>query len=70
MRFEDFVSLVSEMRSMQKAYFKTRDKEVLFESKRLEGLVDKTIKNLSVQKVQLKLDQDIRGFIRIDVHPV
>lgn len=70
MRFEDFVSLVSKMRSMQKTYFKTRDKELLFESKRLEGLVDKTIKDLSVQKVQLKLDQDIRGFIRIDVNPV
>lgn len=43
----EFVDLVKRMRIAQKQYFKTRSKEVLIESKRLENLVDKTIENLS-----------------------
>ncbi len=45
--FSDFARLVKQMRIAQKQYFKTRSKEVLIESKRLENLVDKTIENLS-----------------------
>lgn len=38
-----FVALVTEMRAMQRAYFKTRDGEVLHRSKQLEKQVDKAI---------------------------
>ena len=40
---EDFANLVKQMRAFQKQYFKTRDKDVLIESKRLENLVDKSV---------------------------
>lgn len=39
----DFIKLVKEMRETQKRYFKTRNAEVLAESKRLEREVDKKI---------------------------
>ena len=39
------VNLVRNMRSKQKEYFRTRDYNVLMESKAAEGLVDKYIKN-------------------------
>ena len=40
---DDFIKLVKEMRETQKLYFKTRNAEVLVESKRLEREVDKKI---------------------------
>ena len=40
---EEFFKLVSDMRTSQKEYFKTRDANVLNESKRLEKLVDKAL---------------------------
>ena len=40
---DDFIKLVKEMRETQKRYFKTRNAEVLAESKRLEREVDKKI---------------------------
>lgn len=70
MKFKDFVSLVSEMRTMQKSYFKARNEDILLESKQLERLVDKAIKDSSAQKVRLELEQDIRGFIRINIKSV
>lgn len=45
--FGEFVDLVKRMRMAQKQYFKTRSKDVLVESKRLEALVDKAVENLS-----------------------
>lgn len=39
----DFVMLVKKMRDCQKEYFRTRDKEVLQESKNLEKKVDSCI---------------------------
>jgi len=39
------VNLVRNMRSKQKEYFRTRDYNVLMESKAAEGFVDKYIKN-------------------------
>lgn len=40
---KDFMTLVEEMRSMQKKYFKSRSTFYLQESKRLEKLVDQAI---------------------------
>ena len=39
-----FVNLVRNMREKQKQYFRTKDYNVLMESKNAEGLVDKFIK--------------------------
>ena len=55
---------------MQKSYFKTRNEDILLESKQLERLVDKAIKDSSAQKVRLELEQDIRGFIRVNIKSV
>ena len=43
MSMNDFIKLVKEMREMQKRYFKTRNADVLKESKRLEREVDAEI---------------------------
>lgn len=43
MTFSDFAGLVEAMRDAQKAYFKTRSKEALIESKQIEARVDKAI---------------------------
>lgn len=39
-----FLNLVRNMRNKQKEYFRTRDYNVMLESKQAEGLVDKYIK--------------------------
>lgn len=39
-----FLNLVRNMRNKQKEYFRTREYNVLLESKQAEGLVDKFIK--------------------------
>lgn len=41
--YASFLSLVKRMRESQKMYFKTRDRAVLDESKRLEKEVDRRI---------------------------
>lgn len=40
---QKFFDEVRQMRAAQRTYFKTRDRAVLIESKRLEGIVDKMI---------------------------
>lgn len=47
MKSRDFFDLVSEMRSTQKEYFKTRDKDVLNKSKDLERRVDNEIERVN-----------------------
>jgi hypothetical protein len=44
---EDFLLLVEEMRTTQKRYFDTRDKQFLIMAKTLERQVDKTIQKYS-----------------------
>ena len=43
--FYTFALLVADMRKKQKEYFKTRDRQVLIESKQLESKVDKVIES-------------------------
>lgn len=43
MTIQEFAELVEKMRVAQKLYFKTKAKEALIESKRLEKLVDTEI---------------------------
>jgi hypothetical protein len=43
MDFKEFLELVKKMRDKQKEYFRTRNKEVLAEAKRLEKEVDEQI---------------------------
>lgn len=50
METKDFIALVAQMRTNQKAYFKTRSYEALNESKRLEKLVDKAIEEMTAPK--------------------
>lgn len=50
METKDFIALVAQMRTNQKAYFKTRSYEVLNESKRLEKLVDNAIEEMTAPK--------------------
>lgn len=40
---QKFAQLVKDMRASQKEYFRTRDKNILLQSKELERLVDKTL---------------------------
>ena len=47
MDFKEFVHLVSKMRSAQKLYFKTRTKDALRESIRIEVRVDSFIQDFS-----------------------
>lgn len=49
MTAKEFFDLVSEMRSKQKEYFRTRSASVLTESKRLEKVIDDEIAR--VQKI-------------------
>jgi len=51
MKDEEFYDLVSRMRSAQKEYFRTRDANVLNESKRLEKEVDNAIKEHEEDKL-------------------
>lgn len=46
---KDFIELVKKMRDAQKEYFRTRDKVVLAESKKLEKQVDNRINELQNQ---------------------
>lgn len=39
----EFIELVAAMRALQKSYFKTRQREVLIEARKLESQVDKWI---------------------------
>ena len=56
METKDFIALVAQMRTNQKAYFKTRSCEALNESKRLEKLVDNAIEEMTAPKnLQLEL---------------
>ena len=50
MQTKDFIALVAQMRTKQKAYFKTRSYEALNESKRLEKLVDNAIEEMTAPK--------------------
>ena len=52
---DDFYELVKQMRETQKLYFKTRDANVLNESRRLEKEVDKAIKEHDEDKFGGKL---------------
>ena len=47
---KNFIALVAQMRTSQKAYFKTRSYEALTESKRLEKLVDNAIEKMNAPK--------------------
>ena len=47
----DFEKLVFAMREKQKEYFKTRDRVVLAESKRLEMQVDKYLQDKTINKL-------------------
>ena len=44
---KEFVLLVQEMRSAQKEYFATRDRDVLNQSKTLERQVDKALDDMA-----------------------
>ncbi len=52
LNFKEFKDLVREMRSQQVKYFATRSKPALFESKRLEKLVDKELGGLVPRDVK------------------
>lgn len=47
MKSKEFFDLVSRMRTVQKEYFKTRDKTILGESKALEFMVDREIERVN-----------------------
>jgi hypothetical protein len=46
-----FLEVVSQMRSTQKEYFRTREKDVLIKSKQLESQVDKFINDFNSQNL-------------------
>ena len=50
MTIPQFLDLVERMRAVQKEYFKTRDKNVLQESKRLEKEVDEALEKMGNAK--------------------
>ena len=50
----DFIRLVSDMRSAQKEYFRTRDKAVLQNSKMLEKSVDAWLANFDNKLPEFK----------------
>lgn len=54
----EFVELVRLMRDKQKWYFKTRDRQILVESKRLEEQVDRMLERLAPSDRQLMLYPD------------
>lgn len=45
-KLKEYAGLVKEMRDTQKEYFKTRSKEVLMASKKLEGKLDQITKEI------------------------
>ena len=55
-----FVNLVRSMRSCQKLYFKTKDQNAFFESKRQESLVDQFIKRFDEMQ-QRERDSEALG---------
>ncbi len=57
MENEIFIKLVAELRSAQKAYFKSRDKFYLIESKRIEKEVDSYIFSFNLGQENLKQKQ-------------
>ena len=58
MEYSEFVSLVSKMRSAQKAYFRNRTSVRLTESMELERIVDKEILNIESQE-RLKREPEL-----------
>ena len=52
MNAKEFFSIVTEMRNAQKMYFRTRDRNGLQKSKKLEKLVDDEIRR--VQRLQVE----------------
>lgn len=55
MNRDEFYELVGEMRAKQKEYFKTRDANILQESKELERKVDKELSDFEDLKYGGKL---------------
>ena len=51
MNANEFYTLVRSMREAQRLYFKTRSRDVLIESKRLEAAADKEIKRYFEQEI-------------------
>lgn len=58
LNMKDFVDLVAQMREKQKFYFKTRDRQVMLDSKRLESEVDKMLEKFRMAEDQLPLYPD------------
>ena len=52
---ENFISLVAEMRSLQKEYFKSRNPDILRQSKAAEAQVDKAIQGFTSTSKQQSL---------------
>jgi hypothetical protein len=50
MTSQEFISLVAEMRSLQKQYFKSRNPSILQQSKAAELAVDKAIQEFTSHK--------------------
>ena len=55
MKLTEFAEIVERMRSLQKQYFKTRDANVLRESKTAEREVDKALLDIEEEKKGLSL---------------
>lgn len=55
MNWEEFAKKVERMRSLQKEFFKTRDANVLKESKTAEREVDKALLDIEEEKKGLSL---------------
>lgn len=55
MSHQEFIELVSKMRSLQKAYFRTRDREILTQSKAAEAAVDREIREMTSPHKQTSL---------------
>lgn len=53
--FEKFVAAVEHMRSLQKQYFKSRDMDILRQSKAAELAVDKAIQEFTATSKQQSL---------------
>ena len=53
----EFLSVIAMLRYHQKQYFKTRTKESLNESKRLEGIID--------SEIQRRISQEDKGALKL-----
>ena len=53
----EFLSVIAMLRYYQKQYFKTRTKESLNESKRLEGIID--------SEIQRRISQEDKGALKL-----